>query len=202
MYDPDIHDHNYRPVVDSAMQLDCDMPQVTIYSDGSYKPAIDYGGYGTLMECNGHRALLYGGSPSDSNNRMEITGVLAGLRCLNRPCVVTVISDSKYVIDAINGYIWNWVSNDWMTSQKKPVANRDLWEEMLQHIQIHRIHGVWIKGHTGHPENERCDRLATMGAYHSADLPVPASKQLMYDLSKGKFPGYEDDDTIESYDLP
>lgn len=191
MYDLYIHEH-YHPEV--GYRQGSSLPHVTIYSDGSYKPSINFGGYGTLMECDGQRIALYGGSPADSNNRMEITGVLAGLRLLNRPCEVTVISDSKYVIDALNGYIWNWQSSGWLTSQKKPVANVDLWKEMLMFCQIHRIHGQWIKGHTGHIENEHCDHLATIGAYQSANIPIPPSKQQLYDLSRNKSPGYEDND--------
>ena len=191
MYDSYIHDPYHEEVKYRQTQ---ELPRVTIYSDGSYKPAINFGGYGTLMECNGHRIAIYGGSPSDSNNRMEITGVLAGLRMLKMPCEVTVISDSKYVIDALNGYIWNWQTSGWQTSQRKPVANVDLWKEMLYFCQIHRIHGQWIKGHMGHFENESCDRLATIGAYQSANIPTPASKQILYDLSRNKSPGYEDDD--------
>lgn len=171
-----------------------ELPHVTIYSDGSYKPNIDYGGYGTLMECDGQRIAVYGGSAADSNNRMEITGVLTGLRMLNRPCEVTVISDSRYVIDALNGYIWNWASSGWKTSANKPVANVDLWREMLAFCQIHRIHGQWVKGHASFEPNEMCDHLATFGAYCSANMPVPASNQTLYNLSRNKSPGYEDDE--------
>ncbi len=178
------------------------LPRVTIYSDGSYKPVINYGGYGTLMTCNGQPLVIYGGSPADSNNRMELTAVLTALRRLNRPCEVTIISDSEYVIKGLNGYIWNWKLKDWKTSKGTPVANVDLWREMLVFCQIHRIHGQWIKGHAGHYENEICDRLATLGAYESANLPPPASKQALYDLSKCKYPGCEDDDTLVEQPIP
>ena len=191
MHDLYIHEA-YHPEVKYKQREE--IPHVTIYSDGSYKPIIDFGGYGTLMECNGQRIAVYGGSQSDSNNRMEITGVLTGLRMLNRPCEVTVISDSRYVIDALNGYIWNWMSSGWKTSAGKPVQNADLWREMLMYCQIHRIHGQWVKGHSGYDPNETCDHFATLGAYGSAGLQAPASKQTLYDLSRNKSPGYDDDE--------
>lgn len=171
---------------------DSALPHVTIYSDGSYKPAINTGGYGTLMTCNGHAMLIYGGSAADSNNRMELTAVLTALRRLNRPCEVTIISDSQYVVNALNGYIWNWCVNGWRSSQNKPVANQDLWMEMMNYLHVHRIHGIWIKGHRGHVENEACDRLATLGAYSTIGQPVPPPKTMPLE-----FPGDEDKVTID-----
>lgn len=202
MYDLSIQNPNFRPIEKSRFDVPSDLPHVIIYSDGSYKPAIDYGGYGTLMECRDHRMMIYGGSTADSNNRMELTAVLAALRRLNRPCDVTVVSDSQYVINGLNGYIWNWCNNNWQNAKGQQIANVDLWQEMLNFCMIHRIHGNWIKGHAGHESNELCDRLATLGAYHSANQSVPWPHTLPRDLSKGKFPGHEDDDTLVNYEIP
>ena len=205
MFDVELQNPTFRPIPEGGSRLDeqSNRPHVTIYSDGSYKPAIDYGGYGTLMSCAGHGMLICGGSQTDSNNRMELTAVLTALRRLNTPCEVTIVSDSRYVIDALNGYIWNWCSNGWKTTKNQPVANLDLWQEMLRLCQIHRIHGQWIKGHMGHPMNERCDRLATLGAYGAASLPVPPSHDYLRNLSKNKLPGYEDEELdLPEYEIP
>ncbi len=202
MCDLDLHNPYFRPVKDSSFTKSSTLPCVTIYSDGSYKPAIEYGGYGTLMQCNGHSMMIYGGSAADSNNRMELMAVLTALRRLNRPCSVTVISDSQYVVNGINGYIWNWYNSGWLTSQKKPVANVDLWKEMFNLCQIHNIRGRWIKGHAGHVENETCDRLATLGAFYSANLPVPPTKYEENNLNKCSSPGDEDVDELPDYRIP
>lgn len=191
----------FRSVEDSRMSNKSSRPQVTIYSDGSYKPQIEFGGYGSLMYWNNDILLMYGGSPGDSNNRMELTAVLSALRHLTVPCDVTIYSDSKYVVDALNGYLINWVNNGWRTSQNKPVSNQDLWMEMYRFTQIHRIIPVWIKGHAGHPENEQCDRLASMGAYCSAQMQLPPSPQLLQDLARGKYPGCEEEDAPFDYYL-
>ena len=203
MYDPDIHDHNYR-AVNASTQFDApvERPHVTIYSDGSYKPAINYGGYGTLMKCSEHAMMIYGGSAADSNNRMELTAVLTALRKLTQPCEVVVVSDSEYVIRGLNGYLWGWASNDWLNSKRQPIANSDLWQEMLGFCQYHHITGQWVKGHMGHPENERCDRLATIGAYEAANLLPPQSKNDLYQLQRGKFPGWQDDETLPNDRIP
>ena len=202
MYDPEIHDHDYQPIQDSRFDVTNERPHVTIYSDGSYKPDIAYGGYGTLMQCGQSRLVIYGGGASESNNRMELSAVLSALRRLTRPCDVTVVSDSEYVIRGLNGYIWNWASNNWMTTKRQPVANADLWQEMLGYCQYHYVKGHWIKGHAGHFENEICDRLATLGAFESAGLPTPQSRRALYDLERGKFPGSEDDETLPEYRIP
>ena len=202
MYDPDIHNHDYQPIADSRFDVANQRPHVTIYSDGSFKPDIRYGGYGTLMQCAGNGIVIYGGSAAESNNRMELRAVLTALRRLTQPCEVTVVSDSEYVIKGLNGYIWNWASNNWMNTKRQPVANADLWQEMLGFCQYHHIHGYWVRGHSGHPENCICDRLATLGAYEAAGIPVPATKQEENNLRRGNVPGYLDDDTLPNYRIP
>lgn len=167
---------------------------MTIYSDGSYKPLINYGGYGTLMTSGPNKLQIYGGEQTDSNNRMELMATLSALMRLNRPCDVTIISDSQYVINALNGYIWKWQCNDWKTSKGQPVAHADLWRQMLALCQIHQIHGQWIKGHAGHYENCICDRLASIGAYKAAGKDLPSTKQDLNKLNNGIYPGYLDDD--------
>ena len=200
MYEQGINPDDFQEVKESRFEKPSDRPHVTIYSDGSYKPQIGYGGYGTLMTCNNQSMLIYGGSPADSNNRMELTAVLTALRRLRCPCDVTVISDSQYVVNALNGYIWNWVNNDWKTTKGQPVANQDLWLEMLYLIQIHNVHGEWIKGHNDHPENTMCDEIATYGSFRSAGLYPPYKPSR--DLLRGKSPGYEDVDEIPDYEIP
>jgi ribonuclease HI len=184
---------------DSKMTTDSVRPRVVIYADGSYKPAINFGGYGTLMSSEGHNLLIYGGSPGDSNNRMELTGVLSALRRLVIPCDVLIVSDSQYVVNGLNGYIWNWAVNDWKNAKGQPVANRDLWEEMLMYCQYHVITTQWVKGHAGHPENEQCDRLATMGAYAAASLPSPLDVKMEPEWQKQGYPGDNDIDEIVDY---
>lgn len=202
MYDPEIHNHDYQPIAASRYDIVNERPHVTIYSDGSFKPDINYGGYGTLMQCDGNGIVIYGGSASESNNRMELRAVLTALRRLTCPCDVTVVSDSEYVVKGLNGYIWNWASNNWLNTKRQPVANADLWQEMLGFCQVHFIKGHWIKGHAGHYENEICDRLATIGAFESAGMPIPQAKQAWYALERNKYPGAQDDETLPEYRIP
>lgn len=150
------------------------MPSVTIYSDGSYKPDMNTGGYGTIMTCGGQSLFLYGGFVGCSNNAMELMGALSALRRLNRPCRVTIFSDSKYVVDGINSWMLGWKVNGWRRSDGGKIKNEELWKELFQYSQIHVISGVWIKGHSGNFSNATCDQLACIAAYHTAGIPVPA----------------------------
>ncbi|MBQ9965079.1 MAG: ribonuclease HI, partial [Clostridia bacterium] len=119
------------------------------------------GGWGTILRFNGVEKELAGGAPSTTNNRMELTAVIEGLRALKETCEVTVTSDSKYVIDAIQkGWVYSWKRNGWRKADKKPALNADLWEALLTLLNIHKVSFVWVHGHQGHAENERCDRLA------------------------------------------
>ena len=104
---------------------------------------------------------LSGGDSSTTNNRMELLGVITGLAALKEPCQVTLTTDSKYVVDSITkGWVYNWKKNNWIKSDKKPALNVDLWEQLLPLLEKHKVTFNWVKGHAGHPENERCDRLA------------------------------------------
>ena len=129
--------------------------QITLYSDGSSLGNPGPGGYGGILEYNGHTKEYFGAEPHTTNNRMELRGVIEGLKMLKEPCDVTVVSDSSYVIKAINEWLEGWAKKDF-----KKVKNVDLWKEYLEVSKPHHITGVWVRGHDGHPQNERCDELA------------------------------------------
>ncbi len=143
---------------------------VTIYSDGSSRGNPGPGGYGTVLlyvDKNGmtHRRELSAGYSHTTNNRMEIMGVIAGLEALNRPCTVEIHSDSQYVVNAINKHwLSSWQQNGWKTANKKPVKNPDLWQRLIKALEPHNTTFVWVKGHAGNNENERCDELACAAA--------------------------------------
>lgn len=144
---------------------------VKLFSDGSARGNPDGpGGYGCILqyidsEGKLHEREFSAGYKKTTNNRMELMGVITGLEALIRPCEVTVISDSKYVTDAFNAHwIDSWLKNNWKNSSKQPVKNADLWKRLLKASEIHKVTYVWVKGHAGHPENERCDELATSAA--------------------------------------
>lgn len=135
--------------------------QVYIFSDGACSGNPGPGGYGVILRCEGREKELSGGEHQTTNNRMELTGVITGLEALKFPCKVTIQTDSKYVVDGIEkGWAKSWRKNNWIKSDKKPALNKDLWEKLLNLLEIHEVKFTWIKGHAGHPENERCDRLA------------------------------------------
>lgn len=135
--------------------------QVYIFSDGACSGNPGPGGYGVILRCEGKEMELSGGEPDTTNNRMELTGVIKGLEALKYPCVVTIQTDSKYVVDGIEkGWAKSWRKNGWIKSDKKPALNSDLWGRLLDLLEIHEVRFTWIKGHAGHEENERCDRLA------------------------------------------
>ena len=143
--------------------------QVTIYSDGSSRGNPGPGGFGTVIHYVDPKGELHvleltKGYEKTTNNRMELLGVISGLEALTKPCDVKVVSDSKYVIDAFNQkWIDSWVKNNWKR-KSGPVLNVDLWERLLKAMEPHNVTFEWIKGHAGHPENERCDELATTSA--------------------------------------
>jgi ribonuclease HI len=149
---------------------------VTIYSDGSARGNPDGpGGYGTVIQfvdSKGelHEKELSAGYDKTTNNRMELMGAIMGLEALNRPCVVDLYSDSKYVISAFNeNWINGWLKKNWKKSDGKPVKNVELWKRLLEAAGRHQVTWHWVKGHDGHPENERCDRLATTAADGPSD---------------------------------
>ncbi len=146
------------------------LSKVTLYTDGSARGNPNGpGGYGAVLQYvdkNGtlHERELSAGYQKTTNNRMELMAVIVGLESLVRPCCVTVISDSRYVTDAFNqGWIVNWQKKGWKTTSG-PVKNIDLWKRLLQAAAPHELHFIWVRGHAGHPENERCDQLATAAA--------------------------------------
>lgn len=135
--------------------------QVYIFSDGACSGNPGPGGYGVILRCDGREKELSGGEHQTTNNRMELMGVITGLEALKYPCKVTIQTDSKYVVDSIEkGWAKSWKKNNWIKSDKKPALNSDLWDRLLKLLDIHEVKFTWIKGHAGHPENERCDRLA------------------------------------------
>lgn len=137
------------------------MKHVDIYSDGACSGNPGPGGYGTIIVFGGVEKELSGADKNTTNNRMELTGAIVGLEALKYPCQVTLYSDSKYLVDGITkGWAEKWRANGWIKSDKKPALNSDLWGRLLDLLKIHEVTFVWVKGHNGHPYNERCDRLA------------------------------------------
>lgn len=137
------------------------MKQVEIYTDGACSGNPGKGGWGAVLVYNGKEKELSGGEKETTNNRMELTAVIEGLKALKEPCSVTLTTDSKYVCDAINqGWLDSWIKNNWRKADKKPVLNIDLWQELLPLLDAHQVKFVWVKGHAGHKYNERCDELA------------------------------------------
>ena len=137
------------------------MKTVTIYTDGACSGNPGPGGWGCILEYQGHEKELSGGEKSTTNNRMELTAVIRGLEALKEPCTVELYSDSKYVIDALEkGWALSWQRRGWIKSDKKPALNPDLWETLLSLTQRHTIHYHWVKGHAQNEKNNRCDELA------------------------------------------
>ncbi len=131
------------------------MKQVTIFCDGSSLGNPGPGGWGTILRYKNREKELSGGEAMTTNNRMELTAVIEGLKTLKEPCDVTVYSDSSYVVKAINEWLREWEKRDF-----KKVKNPDLWREYIEAAKPHRVKAIWVRGHNGHPENERCDELA------------------------------------------
>ncbi|MBR3943375.1 MAG: ribonuclease HI [Clostridia bacterium] len=141
------------------------MKKVKIYTDGACSGNPGKGGYGVILEYNGRQKEISKGYRKTTNNRMELMAVIAGLSALKEPCEVEIVSDSKYVVDAIlKEWVYTWEEKGWIKSDRKPVLNVDLWEELLLLIEGHAVSFRWVEGHAGHPENERCDRLAVAAA--------------------------------------
>ncbi len=132
---------------------------VTLYSDGSSLGNPGPGGWGTILEFKGKQKELSGKELDTTNNRMELTAVIRGLQALKEPCNVEVVTDSSYVANAINSWLKGWIAKDF-----KKVKNVDLWQEYLEASKAHNIKATWVRGHSGHPQNERCDTLATTQA--------------------------------------
>jgi ribonuclease HI len=133
---------------------------VELFADGACSGNPGAGGYGVILRYGEKSLELSGFAPHTTNNRMELTAVIEGFRRLKRPCRVRVITDSNYVVKGMTEWITGWKRRKWMNSQKKPVLNRDLWEELLDLTKPYKVDWVWVAGHSGHKENERCDELA------------------------------------------
>ncbi len=141
------------------------LKKVDVFTDGSCLGNPGPGGWGAILRYNGYEKEIFGSQPVTTNNRMELIAVIEALKLLKEPCKITIYSDSKYLCDAIlKGWAKKWQSNGWRRSDKSPALNSDLWGELLALIDKHNVEIVWVKGHAGHPENERCDKLAVSAA--------------------------------------
>lgn len=141
------------------------MKEVEIFTDGACKGNPGPGGWGSILRYKGTEKEISGGEANTTNNKMELTAVIEALRLLKEPCKVTLYSDSQYVCNALKlGWAKKWQANNWMRNKKEPALNPDLWEALLKLCDVHQMEIVWVKGHAGHPENERCDRLAVAQA--------------------------------------
>lgn len=137
------------------------MKEVEIFTDGACSGNPGAGGWGAILRCEGREKELSGGEAHTTNNRMELTGVIEALSALKYPCRVRVTTDSKYVADGVTkGWAVGWRKRGWKKSDGQPALNPDLWQKLLELLEVHEVEFCWIKGHAGHSENERCDRLA------------------------------------------
>lgn len=139
------------------------MKQVEIFSDGACKGNPGPGGWGVLLRYGDTEKSLCGGEHQTTNNRMELTAAIEGLKALTEPCVVSFTTDSQYVRQGITQWLHGWKKNGWKTSAKKPVKNADLWQQLDDEVKRHEVNWHWVKGHSGHRENEIADELANKG---------------------------------------
>ena len=146
------------------------MKHVEIFTDGACKGNPGPGGWGALLRLGVHEKELSGADASTTNNRMELTAAIRGLQALIEPCRVTLYSDSKYVLDGMTKWVAGWQKRGWINASKKPVRNADLWHELIAAAATHDVEWRWVKGHSGHPENDRVDRLASDAADSVAAL--------------------------------
>lgn len=147
------------------------MKKVDIYTDGACSGNPGPGGWGAILRYNGNEKELSGGDPATTNNRMEMTAVIAALSALRSPCHVTVHTDSKYVLEGVTQWMKGWKARGWKTADRKEVKNLDLWQKIEPLLDLHKVEWIWVKGHAGHPENERADALARS----AVPAPTPAS---------------------------
>lgn len=149
------------------------MKKIDIYSDGACKGNPGPGGWGALLRYSDKEKQIYGGELDTTNNRMELRAAIEALSLVKEPCEVTLTTDSDYVRRGISEWIRTWKQNGWRTSNKQAVKNRDLWQRLDELASIHKIQWVWVKGHSGHPENELVDQLANRGV---AEIMAGAAK--------------------------
>lgn len=136
---------------------------IEIYTDGACKGNPGPGGWGVFLRYNEHEKELFGGEADTTNNRMELMAAIKGLEALKKPSEVRLTTDSNYVKQGINSWIHNWKKRQWKTADKKPVKNQDLWQRLDELNNLHKVHWCWVKGHSGHMENEKADELANKG---------------------------------------
>jgi ribonuclease HI len=136
---------------------------VEVFTDGACKGNPGPGGWGALLRFEGHQREIFGGEPDTTNNRMELTAAIEALKALKEPCNVSLTTDSVYVRDGVTKWINQWRRNGWRTAAKKPVKNQDLWQALDAEVARHEVVSHWVKGHSGHPENEKADELANRG---------------------------------------
>ena len=141
-----------------------ELPKVEIFTDGACRGNPGPGGWAALIRMGARERELSGGEPLTTNNRMELLAAIECLKALKRPCRVRLTTDSNYVRDGITKWIHGWLRNGWRTADKKPVKNADLWQALLESAEPHRIEWHWVKGHSGHAENDRVDELACAAA--------------------------------------
>ena len=140
------------------------MKHVEIFTDGACKGNPGPGGWGALLRIGETERELSGAEPATTNNRMELLAAISALEALKQPCRVTLHTDSRYVLDGITKWIFGWQKNGWRTADRKPVKNGDLWQALVAAVRPHQIEWIWVRGHDGHPENERVDQLASDAA--------------------------------------
>ena len=139
------------------------LKHVTIYTDGGCRGNPGIGGWGVVLNYDGHEKHLFGGEAETTNNRMELTAAIKALQALKQPCAVTLYTDSQYVKQGIEQWLANWRKNNWRTAAKKAVKNQDLWQLLDTEVQRHKVKWDWVKGHSGNPGNELADELANRG---------------------------------------
>ena len=140
------------------------LPRVDIFTDGACSGNPGPGGWGAILRWRGEEKELWGGEAQTTNNRMEMMAAVEALNALKKPCQVTLYTDSKYVMDGITKWVFGWQKNGWRTADRKPVKNGELWQALLAATARHKVSWQWVKGHAGHPENERADQLACAAA--------------------------------------
>lgn len=137
--------------------------KIEIFTDGACSGNPGPGGYGIILRYGENVKEISGGDKQTTNNRMELSAVIEALRALKEPCIVSLTTDSQYVVNSVTkGWVYNWLKKGWMKTKTEPVPNADLWQQLLPLLRQHEVSFVWVRGHNGHPENERCDELAVI----------------------------------------
>ncbi len=148
------------------------MKHVTLITDGACLGNPGPGGWACILKCDGHRKEIYGSEPRTTNNRMELTAVIEGLRAIKKPCHVTIITDSQYVKNGITSWIHGWKRKGWITSARTPVLNKELWMALEAEIKRHQVNWEWVRGHADHADNVRADQLAARAAREQDRSPA------------------------------